>query len=86
VTVAAVLLLVGGTLLELVALDGARRDLRDVAQAGADRKASLPSTMAPSKHVVSSWISDVTRTRSWGIWCFGAGLVAQALGNLAALA
>jgi hypothetical protein len=86
VTPIAVLLLVGGTALELLALEGARRDLRDTHDAGEQRQRDKKKLMAASKHTVDEWITQATRTRAWGVWLFMAGLGLQLAENLAALA
>jgi hypothetical protein len=49
------------------------------------RKAALKSTMAASKYVVDDWITQVTRTRRWGIYLFAAGVTAQAIAGVLAL-
>ena len=71
----AVVLLVLGTALELLALEFARRDLRDAHAEEDARQAALPTTMAAGKHTVSAWITDATRTRTAGVWLFMGGLV-----------
>jgi hypothetical protein len=42
--------------------------------------------MAADKYTVSAWITDATRTRTWGVYLFMGGLVLQLAGNLVALA
>ncbi len=69
VTAFAVVLLVLGTALELLALGFARRDLRDAHAEEEARQAALPTTMAAGKHTVSAWITDATRTRTAGDGC-----------------
>ena len=69
--VLAVAFLVLGTALELLALDLARRDLRDAHDAEERRKAGLPSMMAAGKHTVSAWITEATGLARRGCGCHG---------------
>ena len=55
--------LVGGTLLELLALELARPDLRDAHNAESQREGELKKLMAAGKHTTHAWISRATRTR-----------------------
>jgi hypothetical protein len=83
--VVAALLIILGTSFELVALDMARRDLRDARKHGQEREARLSSTMGASKYVVSEWIDRATRTRRMGVWLFAGGLTVQSIANLIGL-
>lgn len=85
-TIFAGALILLGAGLELVALELGRRDLVDAAAAGAKRKEQMPKMMAAGKHEIDEWITHATRTRTRGIWFFGAGVIAQAIGGLVGLA